>query len=268
MIGSEPAIDVSAVSKRFGRTLALDEVDVAVSPGELFALVGPNGAGKSTLVDILCTVARPDSGTVRIAGVDALRRPVEARKRLGVVFQSSTLDGRLSVNENLDFHARVYGMASPDRRRRRADVLGLIGLPEIGERIVRTLSQGTRRRLEIARAIMHQPAILLLDEPTVGLDAQSRAALWEHLDAIRKANGVTLVVTTHYLAEVENSTTVCIIDKGRVLASGSPSALKADHAQKSGLGQPSLETVFLELIGRTLSDEDTAPPRPSASALR
>src|SRR5690606_11261760 len=172
-IATSPAILVEGVSKRFGRVLALDDVSLSVPQGEMFALLGPNGAGKSTLLDILCTIGRPDSGRAEVAGIDVVKQPLKARRQLGVVFQEATLDTRLSVQENLDFHGMVYQMSRAERRRRSEEMLALVELSDWREAVVRTLSAGMRRRLEIARGLMHQPEILFLDEPTVGLDAQS-----------------------------------------------------------------------------------------------
>src|SRR5690554_130955 len=178
------AILVEKVSKRFGRVLALDEVSLSVRQGEMFALLGPNGAGKSTLIDVVCTIAKPDSGRAEIHGIDVVKHPLRARRQLGVVFQEATLDTRLSVQENLDFHGMVYQMGRSERRRRIEEMLALVELSDWRDAVVRTLSSGMRRRLEIARGLMHEPKILFLDEPTVGLDAQSRAKIWSYLHAL------------------------------------------------------------------------------------
>jgi ABC-2 type transport system ATP-binding protein len=227
----EPAVVVDAVSKRFGRTLALDGVGFAVRRGELFALLGPNGAGKTTLGHILCTILRPDSGTVRIDGVDVVIAPRAARRSLGVVFQEPTLDDRLTVYENLDFHGLIYGVPAARRRRRIDEMLGLVELADSRGRLVRTLSAGTKRRLEIARAFVHEARILFLDEPTVGLDAQSRERLWGYVRQLRRERELTVIVTTHYIEEVEGADRVCVIDRGRILANEAPAALKLQHGQ-------------------------------------
>lgn len=161
------AIIATNVSKRFGRTLALDDVTLTVQPGELFALLGPNGAGKTTLVNILTTLVRPDSGTVTVDGKDVVRQARAARGRIGVVFQEPSLDDRLTVYENLDFHGRVYGVPGRLRRTRIVEMLALVEMTEWRDRLVRTLSSGMKRRVEIARALIHDTAILFLDEPTV-----------------------------------------------------------------------------------------------------
>lgn len=222
-------VDVRGVSKRFGRTLALDDVGFVIAAGEQFALLGPNGAGKTTLIHILCTILRADSGTVTVSGVDVAERPLAARRQLGVVFQETTLDTRLTVFENLDFHGRIFGVPGRVRRRRIDSLLALVELSDWRDHLVRELSRGMQRRLEVARALVHDARLLVLDEPTVGLDAQTRARIWEHLVQLRAERELTLLVTTHYIEEVETCDRVCIIDRGRVLAIGDPGALKARH---------------------------------------
>ena len=224
-----PAILIEGVSKRFGRVLALDDVSLSVPQGEMFALLGPNGAGKSTLIDILCTIGKPDGGRAEVAGIDVVKSPLKARREIGVVFQEATLDTRLSVQENLDFHGMVYQMSRAERHRRIDEMLALVELSDWREAVVRTLSAGMRRRLEIARGLMHEPEILFLDEPTVGLDAQSRARIWSYLDTLRASQKLTIIVTTHYIEEVDACDSICIIDHGRILARGTPDSLKAEH---------------------------------------
>ena len=163
-----PAVKIGGVTKRYGRTLALDNVSFEVPPGELFALLGPNGAGKTTLLHILCTILRPDSGWALINGVDVIKNPVEGRRNIGIVFQEPSLDDRLTLYENLNFHGLVYGVPAALRRKRIDEMLALVELSDWRERLVRTLSSGMKRRLEIARALIHHSRILFLDEPTVG----------------------------------------------------------------------------------------------------
>jgi len=228
---TKPAVAIDAVSKRFGRTLALDNVSFAVRPGELFALLGPNGAGKTTLGHILCTILKPDGGTARIDGIDVVSEPFKARQRLGVVFQEPTLDDRLTLYENLNFHGLIYGVPAAARRARIKDMLALVELFDWRDRLVRTLSVGMKRRLEIARVFVHDAHILFLDEPTVGLDAQARERLWAYIQRLRSERELTLMVTTHYIEEVEGADRVCIIDHGRILANDAPAALKLAHGQ-------------------------------------
>jgi ABC-2 type transport system ATP-binding protein len=227
---SQAIIEVRDVSKRYGRTLALDGVSLQVEEGELFALLGPNGAGKTTLIHILCTIQAPDTGSARIAGFDVVKKPLLARQRIGVVFQESSLDTRLTVAENLEFHGRIYGVPPSLRRARIRDLLELVELTKWRDHLVRSLSSGMKRRLEIARALIHESRVLFLDEPTVGLDPQSRERIWEYVGKLREERGLTTLVTTHYIGEVE--TCVFIIDHGKILASGTPDALKEEHGQE------------------------------------
>lgn len=209
------AIRVDNVSKRYGRTLALDGVSLEVRDRELFALLGPNGAGKTTLMHILSTVLAPDGGTAEVAGHDVVREPLAARSRLGIVFQEPSLDDRLTVRENLNLHGLVFGVPWRLRRRRIKEVLELVELSDWADRPVRALSSGMKRRLEIARALIHDSEIMLLDEPTVGLDAQTRERIWAYLKRLQEERGLTVVVTTHYIEEVEGCDRVCIVDNGK-----------------------------------------------------
>ena len=221
-----PAIRVSNVSKRYGRTLALNGVSFEVPRNQIFALLGPNGAGKTTLMHILCTILAPDGGTAEIAGYDVVKKPVDARSRLGIVFQEPSLDDRLSVRENLDLHGLVFGVPQPLRRQRIAEMLELVELTEWASKPARALSSGMKRRLEIARALIHDSEVMLLDEPTAGLDAQSRQRMWEYIRRLQAERQLTVLVTTHYIEEVENVDRVCIIDRGEVLANDTPDALR------------------------------------------
>jgi ABC-2 type transport system ATP-binding protein len=231
-MSAEPMVRIGGVTKRYGRTLALDAVSFEVRPGELFALLGPNGAGKTTLLHILCTILKPDGGTATINGVDVVARPLQARQNIGVVFQEPSLDDRLTAYENLEFHGLVYGVPTALRRRRIDELLALVELSDWRDKLARTLSSGMKRRLEIARALVHDARVLFLDEPTVGLDAQSRARLWQHVRALRQKRELTVIVTTHYIEEMEGCDRVCIIDKGKILADDAPAALKTSHGQQ------------------------------------
>ena len=226
---NDAAVTVQDVSARYGPTIALDKVSLLVPAGSHFALLGPNGAGKTTLVNILCTLRRPDAGTAVVAGFDVMKNPTQARRSIGVVFQDSSLDDRLTAWENLEFHGLVYGMAAKPRRAMIESVLALVELEDWTHEIVRSFSGGMRRRLEIARALLHQPRILFLDEPTVGLDAQTRQRIWLYLDRLRQDTGLTVLTTTHYIEEVENADFVCIIDHGKIIAQDTPDALKTRH---------------------------------------
>lgn len=235
---SESSVRIDDVSKRYGRTLALDGVSFDVKPNELFALLGPNGAGKTTLVHILCTIHGPDEGTAHIEGHDVVRHPLRARQRLGVVFQEPSLDDRLTVFENLEFHGLVYGVPRRLRRQRIDEMLELVELGDWRESLVRALSSGMKRRLEIARALIHDSTVLFLDEPTVGLDAQSRARIWQYIQQLQEQRKLTVMVTTHYIDEVEGCDRVCIIDHGKIQAVDTPAALKAKHGQELLRVQP------------------------------
>jgi ABC-2 type transport system ATP-binding protein len=229
---AEPAISIRGVSKRYGRVLALDGVDLEIPRGELFALVGPNGAGKTTLIHVLCTIVQPTGGVARLAGFDVVRQPLRARTRLGVVFQEPSLDDRLTVFENLNFHGLVFQVPTAERRRRIPELLDVVQLTEWRDRLVRTLSPGMKRRVEIARALVHNATILFLDEPTVGLDAQSRQRIWSYIEELRRQRELTVIVTTHYIEEVDSCDRVGIIDQGKVLVVDTPEALKAAYGKE------------------------------------
>jgi len=245
---SSSPIVIDRVSKRYGRVLALDEVTFDVRPNELFALLGPNGAGKTTLLHILCTILPPDSGVATLNGCDVVKDPLGSRRNLGIVFQEPSLDDRLTVYENLDFHGRVFGVPASLRKERIDAMLTLVELADWRDRLVRTLSSGMKRRLEIARALVHESRILCLDEPTVGLDARSRERMWQYVQRLRTERKLTVVVTTHYIEEVENCDRVCIIDKGKVLAVDTPAALKKAHGQQLLRVVPREETLVKELL--------------------
>jgi ABC-2 type transport system ATP-binding protein len=225
-------IRIAGVSKRYGRTEALKDVSFDVGRRELFALLGPNGAGKTTLLHIICTILRPDTGSVTVGGLDALAQPTRSRRDIGVVFQEPSLDDRLTVYENLNFHGLVFGVPAALRRQRIAEMLEVVELTDWRDKLVRTLSSGMKRRVEIARALIHTSKILFLDEPTAGLDAQSRERIWTYINRLRSQRDLTVVVTTHYIEEVEACDRVCIIDRGTILALDTPAALKAARGQQ------------------------------------
>src|SRR5690606_17543143 len=212
---------------RFGSFVAVDQLSFRVPRGSLFGFLGPNGAGKSTTVSVLCTLLRPSAGRAEVAGFDVVRNPGEVRSRIGVLFQDPCVDDRLTGLENLKLHAMVYGVPRPERAARMEEAIALTGLGEFMGNLVRTYSGGMRRRLELARVLLHRPDILFLDEPTAGLDPQTRRSFWTHLRALRSQRGMTVFLTTHYLEEVEDADGVVIVDHGSVVAQGSPSELKA-----------------------------------------
>lgn len=221
------AICAHGLTKHYPGTEAVRGVDLHVRPGETFAFLGPNGAGKTTTIAMLCALARPTSGQATVAGADVRTRPQQVRRGVGLLFQQSAVDPDLSVERNLSLHARLYGFSRARSRARSAALLELTGLTERRRHRVRTLSGGLRRRLEIARALLHEPRVLFLDEPTVGLDPHARAQVWEHLARLRAEHRTTLFVTTHYLDEAEHCDRIAILDRGRVVADGTPAALRA-----------------------------------------
>ena len=249
-LNSSLAIRLDGVSKRYGRTLALNEVSLEVGEQQMFALLGPNGAGKTTLIHILSTLLLPDAGTAFVAGVDVIRQPLKARRRLGIVFQEPSLDDRLSVRENLDLHGLVFGVPRTLRKQRIEELLTLVELTDWTNKIVRTLSSGMKRRLEIARTFIHDSEILLLDEPTVGLDAQTRDRIWHYIRRLQIERKITVLVPTHYIEEVEKCDQVCIIDNGKVLADGAPEALKRQFGQQLLRIVPKTNADHIEIVTR------------------
>lgn len=226
-MSDEPAVRTRALSRNYGSLRALDALDLEVSRGTLFALLGPNGAGKSTTIAILTTLLAPSAGEAMVAGWDVVKHPREVRRSIGVVFQESSLDDRLTARENLELFASIYGI-EPAARTSRIDArLASVGLASAAHLRVRTFSGGMKRRLEIGRALLHEPAVVVLDEPTVGLDAQTRRNVWEQLATIARGSERTVFVTTHYMDEAEHCDDVAVVDHGRLVARGSPAALVA-----------------------------------------
>lgn len=223
-------VSVRGLTKRFKETLAVDDVSFDVAAGSVFAFVGTNGAGKSTTIGCLTSVLAPDAGELTVAGHDVRRNGPSVRAAIGVVFQDSILDGALTVRENLMTRARPY-LGSTRRIRERVEALtSLVELGEFVDRRYGRLSGGQRRRVDIARALVHDPAILFLDEPTTGLDPASRALVWRTIQDLRVRTGLTVFLTTHYMEETEEADRVCIIDHGRIIADGSPARLRAAHS--------------------------------------
>ncbi|OIJ64030.1 multidrug ABC transporter ATP-binding protein [Streptomyces mangrovisoli] len=220
MVKSYPGADGTS-------THAVRGLDLDVLEGETFAFLGPNGAGKSTTLALLCALTRPTAGRATVAGADVLGRPDQVRSRVGMLFQHSALDPDLTAEQNLYIHARLYGLSRRHTRRRVTETLETVALADRRRSLVRTLSGGMRRRLELARGLLHAPRVLFLDEPTTGLDPHARAQVWEHLRVLRDRQGSTLFVTTHYLEEAEHCDRLGIIDHGRLVAQGTPAAMKA-----------------------------------------
>ncbi len=247
-----PAIVCEDLTRHFGDLVAVEGVSLRIAPGELFGLLGPNGAGKTTTHAMLTTMLRPTAGTARVAGFDVVRESRKVREVMGVVFQEPALDDRLTARENLELHAVLYRLRARQIPHLVQEALEWAELADRADRPVRTFSGGMRRRLELARALLHRPAVVFLDEPTSGLDPQGRRQLWEQIAALRR-EGLTAFVTTHNLQEAEGCDRVAILDRGRLLALGTPAELKM---QVAGREEASLEDVFLQLTGRGLRDEE------------
>jgi ABC-2 type transport system ATP-binding protein len=223
------AIVVSDITKKFGSIAAVDHVGFEVDEGEFFGFLGPNGAGKTTLIRMLTTLLRPTSGKAIVSGCDVSEEPAEVRKRIGVVPQGMTSDLDLTGHENMDLYGRFYGIRGRERKERIRYLLEILGLTQRANDLVATYSGGMRRRLEIARVLVHRPALLFLDEPTIGLDPQSRRVVWDFLKKLIEGDSMTIFLTTHYMEEAETLCgRVAIIDAGKIIAMGTPSALKAD----------------------------------------
>jgi ABC-2 type transport system ATP-binding protein len=219
-------IEVDELGRRFGAREAVAGVSFRVAAGELFGFLGPNGAGKTTTIGMLCTLLRPTSGAASVDGCDVVRRRGDVRRAIGVVFQQPTLDEALSAEQNLRLHAHAYGVPADVREWRIRELLTLVELWERRTGRVRTFSGGMKRRLELARGLLHRPRVLFLDEPTLGLDPQSRRRVWDYLAALRARERLTLFLTTHYLDEAEHCDRIAIIDQGRIVALDTPDGLK------------------------------------------
>jgi ABC-2 type transport system ATP-binding protein len=240
---TEYAIEARGLVKRFGELTAVNGIDLSVPAGSIYAMLGPNGAGKTTTINMLTTLTRPTAGEARVAGHDLLRAPDKVRAKIGVTFQEIVLDRDLSGREVLDIHGRLYRQPSELRRRRIAELVELVQLGDALDRRVGTYSGGMKRRLELARGLMTEPAVLFLDEPTQGLDPQNRVGIWSYIRELNRSRGLTLLLTTHYMDEAEAlASHVGIVDKGRLVAEGEPQRLVesmgADVIRVRGQGEP------------------------------
>ena len=237
------------LTKRFGDFVAVDDISFEIAAGEIFAFLGPNGAGKTTTIRMLTTQLSPTSGVLELDGLDPVRRKNEARQRFGIVFQDPSLDQNLTAWENMDLHGVLYHVPRKLRHERIEMLLKTFGLWDRRDDGVSEFSGGMKRRLEIARGLLHTPKILFLDEPTLGLDPQSRNQLWSHVKELNQNEGVTVFLTTHYLDEADRAAArIAVIDHGKIVASGSPRQLKEQT------GKESLEEAFLALTGTALRD--------------
>jgi ABC-2 type transport system ATP-binding protein len=243
-------IRVEKLVKQFGQFTAVAGISFEVAPGEIFAFLGPNGAGKTTTIKMLTTLLRPTSGTLTIDGLDVSEQPNEIRKRFGIVFQDSSVDGDMTAYENMDLHGILYHVPRKIRVERIEHLLRLFELWDRRKEQVKLFSGGMKRRLEIARGLLHTPKILFLDEPTLGLDPQTRNQLWSHVKHLNQTEGVTVFLTTHYMDEAERvAQRIAVIDHGKIVALGSPQGLKLQTATDS------LEDAFLKLTGASIRDE-------------
>jgi ABC-2 type transport system ATP-binding protein len=221
------AIEVNLLTRDFKGFVAVDHISFQVPEGEIFGFLGPNGAGKTTTVKMLCTLLRPSSGSASVAGFDVVRQHNEVRKSLGIIFQDPSLDDRLTARENLRFHGMIYKVPRKELPGRITESLRWMELEDRGNDLIRNFSGGMKRRLEIARGLLHKPRVLFLDEPTLGLDPQTRNRIWEYLFKLRDEHKITLFMTTHYMDEAEYCDRIAIIDHGKIVALDTPENLKA-----------------------------------------
>jgi len=219
-------IEVNQLVKKFRELTAVDQVSFDVEEGEIFGFLGPNGAGKTTTINILCTLLKPTAGRARVNGYDVIRQPELVRRSIGLVFQEPSLDEQLTAQENLDFHATLYDVPGSAKAGRIEEALKMVELYDRRNHLVRDFSGGMKRRLELARGLIHYPKVLFLDEPTLGLDPQTRSRIWEYILHLREREGITIFLTTHYMDEAENAHRIGVIDYGRIVALDTPERLK------------------------------------------
>lgn len=245
------AIEVRELTKKFNGFIAVDNVSFDVKEGEIFAFLGPNGAGKTTTIKMLTTLLTPTSGKIVLNGFDVLKQQDDARESFGIVFQDPSLDDELTAYENMHFHAVLYKTPKSTRKERIESLLKFVELWDRKDSLVKTFSGGMKRRLEIARGLLHHPKIIFLDEPTLGLDPQTRNRIWEHIRNLNKSEGITVFFTTHYMAEAEQvAERVAIIDHGKIMEIGTPEELKKKTKTSS------LEDAFLALTGKAIREEE------------
>ena len=221
------AIETFKLTKTFNGLTAVDQLDINVESGEIFALLGPNGAGKTTTISMLCTILKPTSGTAKVNGYDIVKESMQVRKSIGIVFQDPSIDDRLTGRENLLMHANLYGVPASEQEKRINNVLKLVELEDRADELMRVYSGGMRRRLELARGLIHYPKVLFLDEPTLGLDPQTRDHVWKYIRELKETHDITVVLTTHYMEEADRlSDRIGIMDYGKIIALDTPSKLK------------------------------------------
>ncbi|MBN1275513.1 ATP-binding cassette domain-containing protein [Candidatus Woesearchaeota archaeon] len=247
------SIVATGLTKRYGPLVAVDNISLSVPAGVVFAFLGPNGAGKSTCIKMFTSLLQPTAGDITLEGIDVAKHPHRARKHFGIVFQDQSLDDELTAYENMEFHAVLYGVPKQERERRIDKALRVVDLEDRRKDLVKTFSGGMKRRLEIARSLVHHPNVLFLDEPTTGLDPQTRRNIWEHIKQLNRERGMTIFLTTHYMEEAEAiADIIAIIDHGRIVAQGTISELKRRTKTKT------LEEAFLKLTGKDIREEQAS----------
>lgn len=249
-----PMISVTNLVKSFGDIHAVKGISFEVQAGEIFAFLGPNGAGKTTTIKMLTTLLKPTSGSIKLNGFDPIHDQASVRKSFGIVFQDPSLDDELTAWENLELHGVLYSVPKTLRRERMKELLDIVSLTDRKDDLVKHFSGGMKRRLEIARGLLHHPKILFLDEPTIGLDPQTRNHLWNYVTELNKKENITVFLTTHYMEEADKvASRIAVIDHGTIVALGSAQELK------DKTGTTNLEDAFLKLTGSQVRDEDASP---------
>lgn len=247
-----PIISVKNLVKNFGKVAAVDKISFEVEKGEIFAFLGPNGAGKTTTIKMLTTLLEPTSGSIMLNNFDVIENPRDTRKSFGIVFQDPSLDTELTAYENMEFHAVLYGLPRKVAGSRIIELLDLVELSDRRDHYVKNFSGGMKRRLEIARGLLHHPKVLFLDEPTIGLDPQTRNHIWRYITDLNAKEGITVFFTTHYMEEAEHvAHRVAIIDHGKIIKEGTPEVLKKDT------GKNSLEDAFIALTGNVIRADES-----------
>jgi ABC-2 type transport system ATP-binding protein len=248
----ENIIEVKHLVKKFGDFTAVDDISFEIKKGEIFAFLGPNGAGKSTTIKMLTTLLHPTSGSIMLNGADPTKDPDEVRRSFGIVFQDPSLDDELTAKENMEFHGVLYNVPAKVRRERIEQLMKFVELWDRRDSLIKEFSGGMKRRLEIARGLLHHPKVIFLDEPTLGLDPQTRNHMWSYLQDLNKSEGVTVFFTTHYMEEAARiAQRIAIVDHGKIVAIGTSQELMAKT------GTPSLEDAFLKLTGNVIREEES-----------